>query len=499
MYREDTSSGSTFADRPADRRDNGGSPRERYREILCKRPDDAARQAAKAYLQDCLRAVADAPADLPADWRGLQTWMQEGAERTGRAYRDYLASRQSGAPRRYFSSRAHALYFLRSVAPTKLVDGAWLYGTLAHWDDPRFFPLIRTYLEELGEGVPGKNHVVLYRRLLATHACDQWDDLGEEHFVQGAIQLALSQHAAEFLPELIGFNLGYEQLPLHLPITAYELNELGIDPYYFTLHVTVDNAGSGHARKAIEAFHAAMPVVGDSRAFYRRVLDGYRLNGLGLGTEAAIASFDLDREVIGIFQRKSVFGKNVHSDYCRVAGRSVSSWLAQPSQIPAFLAALEAAGWIKRHQDPGNSRFWKLLEGERAEMFGVFTQYELQLIHDWIAGDAITGPEWSSGADAAGGVSRGRLTFRARRRLLTDLEPHGEAASEQAADEAAALRRGGGDFDADARLLEARLGALHQRHEKMDFLVPLLSPALHSTKEGLLATRLFNEGLMASY
>jgi hypothetical protein len=35
-----------------------------------------------------------------------------------------------------------------------------------------------------------------------------------------------------------------------------------------------------------------------------------------------------------------------------------------------------------------NSRFWKLLQGERAEMFGVFSSYELQVIHDWIRGDA---------------------------------------------------------------------------------------------------------------
>jgi hypothetical protein len=57
---------------------------------------------------------------------------------------------------------------------------------------------------------------------------------------------------------VIGYNLGYEQLPLHLLITSYELNELGIDPYYFTLHVTVDNAGSGHAHKAVQALRDLM-------------------------------------------------------------------------------------------------------------------------------------------------------------------------------------------------------------------------------------------------
>ena len=45
------------------------------------------------------------------------------------AYRDYLDGRQRGAPRRFFSNRSHALNFLESVAPTKLVDGAWLFGS----------------------------------------------------------------------------------------------------------------------------------------------------------------------------------------------------------------------------------------------------------------------------------------------------------------------------------------------------------------------------------
>jgi hypothetical protein len=65
-------------------------------------------------------------------------------------------------------------------------------------------------------------------------------------------------NAEKFLPEVIGFNLGYEQLPLHLLITAYELKELHIDPYYFTLHITVDNADSGHAKQAVDAVFSAM-------------------------------------------------------------------------------------------------------------------------------------------------------------------------------------------------------------------------------------------------
>src|SRR5690606_37864275 len=119
-------------------------------------------------------------------------------------------------------AKSHALHFLRAVAPTKLVDGAWLYGLVAQWRDARYAELVRIYLEELGEGDAAANHVVLYKSLLATHECGQWEYLDETYFVQGALQLSLARHSHQFLPEIIGFNLGYEQLPLHLLICAYE-------------------------------------------------------------------------------------------------------------------------------------------------------------------------------------------------------------------------------------------------------------------------------------
>lgn len=54
--------------------------------------------------------------------------------------------------------------------------------------------------------------------------------------------------------------------------------------------------------------------------------------------------------------------------------------------MPGFLDALQAQGWIKRNSDPRQSRFWSLIDGPVAAMFGVFDAYEKQLWHDWIAG-----------------------------------------------------------------------------------------------------------------
>ncbi|MCD2516610.1 iron-containing redox enzyme family protein [Massilia sp. G4R7] len=438
-------------------------------------------EEARAYVADQIAAVQDLPADLPPTVAGLQAWVQERTDAVGRQYRDYLAARKNGAPRRYFSCRAHALYFIKSVAPTKLVDGAWLYGLLKHWDNPAYHELIKTYLEELGEGAPSKNHVTIYRKLLATHGCEGWENLGEEHFVQGALQLALGHHADHFLPEVIGYNLGYEQLPLHLLITSYELNEFGIDPYYFTLHVTVDNAASGHAQKAVQALEGLMPRVGDRDAFYQRVLDGYRLNELGASTTSVIAEFDLQQELVDILAAKSGVGKNMHSDYCRVAGRSVNDWLGDPARIPDFLAALEKAGWIQRGEEVEHSRFWRLVHGDKAEMFGVFSAYELQVLRDWI----------TSKPDGSRAQEPRTMTWRARQRTLDNLGQHADRSADFP--ERGLIRRHPRleSQDNELRLLEEQVASAAGKGEAMELLGSLMSPEIHHTAVGLMATRMY--------
>jgi hypothetical protein len=444
---------------------------------------DAVQSRARDFLHAQIELARSEPADLPdAPWQ-LTGWIQGRAETVGIAYREYLAARKNGAARRYFGSKSHALYFLKGAAPTKLVDGAWLYGLLSRWDNPDYHPLIKTYLEELGDGVPDKNHVTLYRRLLAAHGCEAWESLPEDHFLQGAIQLALAHNADAFLPEVVGYNLGYEQLPLHLLITSYELNELGIDPYYFTLHVTVDNAGSGHAQKAVQALRQLMAQSSDPAAFFQRVLDGYRLNELGASTTSIIADFDLEAELIDIFSAKATVGKNMHSDYCRVAGRSINDWLSDPSQMRGFLGALEQAGWIQRGEEPEHSRFWRLIQGERAEMFGVFSSYEQQVLRDWIV----------STPDAAGASRTGRvLSHRARQRALDTLNQQAERG---AYPERGLIRRRAGGAAAgtsDLHQLEERVANAAGKSEAMAMLARLMSPSVHHTAIGLMATRMYS-------
>lgn len=456
--------------------------------------DEVTRSASRAFLAAALADAARLDSDIPDDPRLLASWLARRHQQTASAYRRYLDERHAGEPRRLFRNRSHALHLIKSVAPTKLVDGCWLYGLLPRWSDARLAPLIRIYLEELGDGVAEQHHVLLYRKLLSANGIDRWHDLGDEHHVQGAIQLSLAHHAAELLPEVIGFNLGYEQLPLHLPITAYELNELGVDPYYFSLHVTIDNASTGHAHKSLQCALECLPRAGNAGDFYRRMVAGFKLNDLGTGTTEAIASFDLERELIAVLADKAGIGAQLHSDYCRIAGRTVADWLATPDGIPEFLHALVSAGWIRRGAELNESRFWRLLDDERAPMFGVFDGYEKQLIGDWIA-DAP--PGGSEGSDMASvhrpNVNRFRRSGPARAAQACEdarLGPDhpasvGQVIRRQLADVSAADQA-----DDDVRSVAERLTDVDETAVAIDALQGFLSPANHSSPAGLLATRI---------
>jgi hypothetical protein len=412
--------------------------------------------------------------------------MVDGIQRTGTLYREYLQRRREGGAREYFSCRAHALCFLRAVAPTKLVDGAWLYGLLQHWRNPRFVHLAHTYIEELGEGASDKNHVLLYRRLLTSHGIDDWKDQSDDRYTQGALQLALATCGERLAPEVIGFNLGYEQLPLHLLISSFELNELGIDPYYFTLHVTVDNAASGHARRAVDAVLDALPQTGGAEDYWARIRRGYRLNEIGMGTTSAIASFDLHAEFLRILESKAFEGRIAHSDYCRIEGKPVSEWLSDDAGVGGFVEALGRKDWLRRGVDPSQSRFWRLLRSDHAEMFGVFSEYQLQVIYDWIRGPAS--------ADGAAVPVTDHLrpeapprTFRqqrARKRVpdavdcLIDIDIDG--------------------VDPDAAAFDRRMAGPGGADEKVRLTLEMMGPAQHWSAAGLRATRLFSNALIRS-
>jgi hypothetical protein len=161
----------------------------------------------------------------------------------------------------------YAKIWLANLAPTKLVDGSWLQhvAKVSVTDDfARFHAqLFRVFVDELGEGVLKQNHITAYRETLESvgirmppiqsKAFVDQTSLLDSSFECGLVQLCLSQFPESMLPEIIGYNAGYEQLPLHLMISSCELEALGLDANYFLLHVSIDNHSTGHAQVAIQS------------------------------------------------------------------------------------------------------------------------------------------------------------------------------------------------------------------------------------------------------
>lgn len=134
-----------------------------YQQLHGEAPNACA--LAREFLHSQLALVKDADSELPDEPEHLYAWVEQRCAVVAQAYAEYLEQRRQGRPRRYFRNKAHALYVLQRVAPTKQVDGAWLYGLLRYWQDQRFDGLLTTYLEELGDGDAAQNHVVIYRNL----------------------------------------------------------------------------------------------------------------------------------------------------------------------------------------------------------------------------------------------------------------------------------------------------------------------------------------------
>ncbi len=238
-----------------------------------------------------------------------------------------------------------------------------------------------------------------------------------------------------------------------------------------------------------------MPQVGDAEEFMRRVDAGYRLNDLGASTTSVIDSFDLHAELVGILRAKSAVGKNMHSDYCKVGGRLLNDWLSDPDQVPALLAALEAQGWFTRGAAPEESRFWGLIQGDHAQMFGVFSAYEQQVLHDWIA----TAPHPVAGSPAAGAPVARIATHRALQRAAAALADVPPRRIRESAERGLIRHRFPDDEHAweaiacELRLLEAKLAASDSKEEAIAMLTALMSPASHHTSAGLMATRIFSK------
>jgi hypothetical protein len=389
---------------------------------------------AAAFLRSQLNAAAAQPPLLPLRYDELAAWISHHAQTAADAYHRYQVAREYGAPRRHFATVAQARQFLREAAPARLADGASLYGVVERWDDVDFQPMIASYLEQLGHGVPDRNRYLLYRDLLASGsgAADAGAVGGAaapDRWRGGALELALAHSGEDFLPELIGYNLGRQQPCTDLLVARHELAELGLDADAFASAGVA--AGSGPS--ALLSLRGIMARVGDPAAFYRRVADGYRLHALA--TRLPLPAAD---DAMAPLLAEPVLPPDAVAD--RPVPPLATSLATSLANSPATAPAA---------QPPQAARAG---QAERAEQTGSSEQ-----------------------ALAAEPLPR----VRTERPVIRHHFPADEHAWEA--------------IGCELRLLEARLAASDSKEEAMATLSRLLAPSLQHSPAGLMAARIYTQ------
>lgn len=373
--------------------------------------------------------------DAKRVWSFLEDEHEEVLKEWGR----YLERRKQGQGPELFATAEATKVWLVQQAPVKFADGAWLAHT--HKITAPF--ALRSVTkdawqilsEELGDGDLSKHHVYLYRQLLEDigcalpdgHSADfikpcHWDGLDDHGAWEAAVgQLLISLFPNEFLPEILGFNMHYELITLDTMRAAHELKALGINPYYFLIHIAIDNADSGHAAMAAHIVTRYLEIVRATEGeaaleqAWKRVQVGYILsqtlgNSLPHERESSSSAVtgakfaapniplnSLSARVIDIFKAKASVSHQFHCQSpARIGGQTLAEWLApskwkhpHPRQHLELLTALsQAKPWIY----PGASSKSLLVRelSWEGRMFGAFTHDEVVALTAWI--DSL-GPE----------------------------------------------------------------------------------------------------------
>ncbi|THY21600.1 hypothetical protein D6D01_06601 [Aureobasidium pullulans] len=328
--------------------------------------------------------------DIPTfDAEALASFIRARDDAIGHRWEEYVQRRHSGAQRELFADKEAAIEWLRQRAPVKYVDGAWL-GHIHKISTPFHLRSVaknawQILSEELGDGDLEKNHAHVYRQLMNDIGANLPDaesiefiskDLGlnSKPIWEAALaQVIISLFPNNFLPEILGFNLHFELLTWDTMRAIKELRELGLNDYYFRLHISIDNADSGHTAMALKIVLDYMDTIketeGEERAAeaWRRIQSGFLMSEMFDRPEAKKSTLyrstgskltPIKSEVVRIFKSKAAVSQRLHC--------------ASRSNLP----------WIQAG-DSKSSRFIQQISW-KGQMFGAFTHVEVELLERWI-------------------------------------------------------------------------------------------------------------------
>ncbi|KAM7193799.1 hypothetical protein V8F33_007588 [Rhypophila sp. PSN 637] len=405
------------------------------------------------------------------DSHELRTVLKRSQDVVFAKWEEYVAQREDGGNRVMFTDRPSAIRWLKQMAPLKFVDGAWLGHINRAATAPFHFSDVTKTLwqilsEEYGDGDLKKHHVHVYRQLLQTHAvpelprADSPDFIGQSGGLNTTLpvwraavgQLLISLFAHHFLPEVVGFNLHFEGITLQTLIAAKELGELDMDPAYFHLHISIDNADSGHSAMAVQAVERYLAKVESKygavamKQDWRRIQIGFSLSQylcetLSLddgstmyskgqynngGSSKKMAMAEIESRFVELVQRKCISADKLHcSSRAKLGDRMISDWLdpevlSYREKQSEFVRCLANARWWVQKGDSANSRLVKELSwGGR--MFGSFTNSEVDTVKSWI--ESLSGNEEEEQEEAGSQAGSPYWSFSGRSKPVVEGYP----------------------------------------------------------------------------
>ena len=350
------------------------------------------------------------------DWNptSLQAFIRQLDDQVATQWEQYICRRRQGNKRELFQTREEASAWLKQKAPLKLVDGAWLghvHRVTAPFDTrPVTKDAWQVMVEEYGDGNLQMHHVYIYSQLLR----DAGVSLPEAHavgfidprhaMIDGLVwkaavaQLLISIFPNDFLPEILGYNMHFELLSLETMMAARELEEVGLNAYYFFLHISIDNSHSGHTAMAVSNVSKLLAHVESTEGseaaarVWKRVQAGFCLSSMLSCPESAslvAPPNEWNKELVDMFKAKSQAGGPAHcASLIKVDGQTLGQWLTPENMASLagqerFLAALaKMKPWV-RPGDSVNSRLIRELSWG-GKMFGSFTSAEVSLVKRWI-------------------------------------------------------------------------------------------------------------------
>ncbi|KAF1825872.1 uncharacterized protein K489DRAFT_100032 [Dissoconium aciculare CBS 342.82] len=322
----------------------------------------------------------------------------------------YVDRRKAGQGPELFSTHDQAKAWLVSQAPLNYVDGAWL-SHIHKTDTPFQLRSITVHAwqilsEELGDGNLEENHVQLFISLLRSVGAnlpegdtlafaESTDGMNDELVWKAAVtQLIVSLFPHEFLPEILGFNLHFEQLSMQTLKAAKELEEFAISGKYYSLHISVDNIDCGHSAMALEIIdrymkHIAQSGSDEAQSFWKRIQAGYLLSQ---NLDDCTTAKQHEEQLAKSLSEKMLVSSKIHcGSRVRVGKLSLQDWMNTLGRIndegssQEFLSILAGAKpWVKRGDSKGSLIMREISRG--GKMFGAFTAMEVSRLRTWIDG-----------------------------------------------------------------------------------------------------------------